>query len=199
MIVTKITSHTKTVSKIFIDYEHILTLFNKDVKALDIYEGKELSESEVSRIIDNFVYIGAKNKALNILERTRRTEHEMITKLSQSGYSMNVVENVIDFLKEYRFIDDIMYAKDYVNIYSKRKSKRKIEFELKKKGIDSNIIDECFIDYDEINEEEIIEKILSKYRLEDGTIPKEKFNKIATSLYRKGFNNSIILRKMREN
>ena len=39
---------------------------------------------------------------------------------------------------------------------------------------------------------------LEKYRTSDGTIPPEKFNKIAASLYRKGFKNSTILKKMRE-
>jgi len=197
MKITKIEPHTKTISKVWLDYELFLTLSNKDIKKLDLYEDKEIQSSEYHRILEEIVIKAAKNKALNIIERSQKTEKEMRDKLRRSGYFDEVIERTISFLKEYNFIDDKNYAASFVMFNSKRKSKRQMQFELKKKGIANYLIDEVFTDYDDEIEEEIIDKYLEKNRLEDGSIPKEKYNKIAANLYRKGFKNSTILKKMR--
>jgi len=197
MNITKIESLTKTISKVWVDYELAFTLSIKDIKKLELYEDKEISESDYNKIIEEIVIRGAKDKALNIIERSMKTEKEMKDRLKRSGYSEYVIERITSFLKEYKFIDDKNYAANYVKFNSKRKSKRQIQFELKKKGIDNYLIDEVLESYDDEVEGQIIDKYLEKFLLEDGTIPEEKFNKIAANLYRKGFKNSTILKKMR--
>lgn len=199
MQITKIMEHSKTISKVWVDYELAFTLPKKDISKLNLYEEKEITQVEYEYIQNEIVFKLAKNKALNILERAIKTEKEMKDKLGRSGYSEYIIEKVIAFLKEYKFIDDTNYAMNYVNFNSTRKSKRQIEFDLRKKGIDKLILDEVLDEYDEEKEGQIIDKYLEKFRLADGTIPEDKFNKIAAKLYRKGFKNSTILKKMRNN
>ena len=52
----------------------------------------------------------AKHRALHLLEYMDRTEKNMRMKLAQGGYPQDVIDETIDFLKSYGYIDDQKYA-----------------------------------------------------------------------------------------
>ena len=60
----------------------------------------------------------------------------METKLSGDGYPKEVINRVMEFLKEYRLIDDRVYTENFIRMNQEKKSCRQIAFELQQKGVD---------------------------------------------------------------
>lgn len=85
---------------------------------------------------------GAKEKALRLLEYRSHSEKELSDKLRRQGADEEDIASVMDFLKEYRLIDDRIYASrlaaDMRNI--KKYGKKRIANELSLKGIAKDII-----------------------------------------------------------
>lgn len=93
-------------------------------------------------------YEQTKHKALKILEYRTHFESELKTKLKRAGAEDENVEMVMEFLKEYNFVNDselsLKYAKDLKNL--KKFGKKRVYAELIKKGVSAelaqNAIDE---------------------------------------------------------
>ena len=87
-------------------------------------------------------YDMAKNKALRLLEFRSHSEGELRQKLKIYGAKSDDIEKVVEFLLEYKLLDDEGYAvrlaNDLHNI--KKFGKRRIEQELFRKGISREII-----------------------------------------------------------
>ena len=60
----------------------------------------------------------------------------METKLLGDGYPKEVINRVMEFLKEYRLIDDRVYTENFIRMNQEKKSRRQIAFELQQKGVD---------------------------------------------------------------
>ncbi len=104
----------------------------------------------------------------------------------------SLIDRVIVKLKEYKFIDDADFAKFWIEQRTKFKGKpiRVIEFELKQKGIDREIIDEILSRFDERKDldlesaKKLAEKKLDFYR---GLDVRKRKEKVTNYLLRKGF------------
>ena len=76
------------------------------------------------------------------------------------------INKVICFLKEYKFIDDLEYAKSYTKecLYIKKYGRKKIKMMLYEKGIASDLIEEIMaeFDFDEAEEDNLSELIEKK-------------------------------------
>jgi len=87
-------------------------------------------------------YDSAKDKALRLLEFRSHSEGELRQKLKIYGANSEDIEKVVEFLLEYKFLNDETYAirlaNDLHNI--KKFGKRRIEQELFRKGISREII-----------------------------------------------------------
>ena len=69
----------------------------------------------------------AKNQALRFLEVMDRTESELRKKLKDKDYSDDEVNEAIDFVKSYNYINDERYARIYIESSRNKKSRKKIE------------------------------------------------------------------------
>lgn len=82
-------------------------------------------------------YDRAKNKALKYLEYRSHSERELCDKLYRAGADSETTERVLEFLREYNFVNDrdyaIRYAKDLKNL--RKLGKKRVFSELIKKGI----------------------------------------------------------------
>lgn len=94
----------------------------------------------------------AREKALSLLADMDRTERQLFDRLKKAGFSDEVIEDTILYAKGYGFINDDRYAENYFEYYKDKRSKRRIEMDLRKKGLSSDTIDrakELFGEYDE--------------------------------------------------
>ena len=60
----------------------------------------------------------------------------------KSHFGLNIIRNFVSMSKEYNYIDDEIFAENYINTYSHQKGKRKLKYELISKGVDKEIIDQ---------------------------------------------------------
>ena len=101
----------------------------------------------------------------------------------------------MEVLKEYRFVDDENYGRNYIRTYGNRKSRRQLEFELTTKGLAkekvSQLLEEC-----EVSESSQILRYLQKKGYQKGiTSPKER-SKLTAALMRKGFSYEAVFELM---
>lgn len=100
----------------------------------------------------------AKEKALRLLEFRAHSEKELCDKLIRAGAQKEDLPQIIEFLKEYNFLNDREYAKslarDLQNL--KKLGKRRIRDELWSKGIKSEDIDEAVSELADDDPEELL-------------------------------------------
>ncbi|OFZ59443.1 MAG: hypothetical protein A2328_11095 [Bdellovibrionales bacterium RIFOXYB2_FULL_36_6] len=91
------------------------------------------------------------NLALNYLALQPRSIHEIHLYLTKKGFDEDIVSSIIDLLMEYKYLDDRNFTKSFVEsrVKNKPKSKFALTYELNKKGIDSNVIEDVLKDYDD--------------------------------------------------
>jgi len=129
----------------------------------------------------------AKHRALYLLERIDRTEHELRQKLAQD-YEPEVVEEALEYVKKYHYIDDMRYARNYIISKSQVKSRRQIEQELiLKKGLSREFVDEAFSQVDVEDEVFLIRRWMEKKKIDPRTADRETLQKFYLFLMRRGF------------
>lgn len=88
-------------------------------------------------------YDETREKALRLLEFRSHSERELTEKLKRAGSADEDIERVMEFCREYGFVNDEQYAKrkarDLQNL--KKFGRRRISQELRQKGIAQELID----------------------------------------------------------
>ena len=72
----------------------------------------------------------AKLKALQLLTGMDRTENQLREKLKQKEYPTEIVEQAIEYVKSFGYINDERYAQRYIEYKKTRKSKKELYMEL---------------------------------------------------------------------
>lgn len=138
----------------------------------------------------------ARECALFLLEYRDRTEQQMRQKLKEREYEPQEIEEALSFLKEYRYIDDADYAERYIRVYSCKKSARQIRFDLERKGIARDVVEQ-YLEETPVDEESQIREYLRKKGCRPGErLDAAVYKKITAGLCRKGFSYEVIRRVM---
>lgn len=191
MIITGITELTKSRSKIEIDYAFAFVLYKGELRVYGLKEGSEISEEAYEEIMKKVLPRRAKLRAMNLLKQRSYTRYALAEKLRSGGYPEQVIEEALDYVESFHYIDDRRYALDYIEYNKERKSRAKIIRELQQKGIEDTLIqevwEECAGD-DERNleREQILYWVRKKHFCAENADFKEK-QRMMAFLYRKGF------------
>lgn len=200
MIVTQITELSKSRSKIYIDQEFAFVLYKGELRLYHVAEGKELSENVYEEIMHTILPKRAKLRAMNLLQKRSYTEKQLADKLKEGWYPQSIIEEAVDYVKSFHYVDDLQYAQDYINCYEGRKSLKKMEQELKQKGIGKEVLVEAFRNWEdnggEQDEISMIQTLLEKKNYRDDCDMKEK-HRIYAYLLRKGFSSEQVQSAMR--
>lgn len=86
----------------------------------------------------------AKLRAIHLLEYRDRTEKDMRRKLRQDGYPAEVIEETMEYLRSYGYIDDKRYASRYFSSRLEQKGRRRLFQELQQKGVPASVIQEAW-------------------------------------------------------
>lgn len=78
----------------------------------------------------------ARRKAMLLLEHMDRTEKGLSDRLRQAGFSAEEVEDAMNYVRSYGYLNDLRYAENYISFRINSKSRQKILQELAGKGID---------------------------------------------------------------
>ena len=97
-----------------------------------------------------------KTRVMKYVIYKRRTEQEIKTKFSNS-IEENMLKDIIEYLKEAKYIDDKEYIEKAINNYKmlKNLSLKEVKYKLLSKGLNKNDIEDYFYEHkDELNEYE---------------------------------------------
>ncbi len=140
------------------------------------------------------------NKALEFLSYRPRSEKEVRDRLKIKYQKSNIknfaliIDKVIQKLKKYDFVNDLEFAKKWVEsrLRFKPRSARLIKLELKQKGIGQDIIDKMINDEglminDLESAKKLVEKKMGRFRNKFGMTREEIYQKLGRFLASKGF------------
>ncbi len=169
---------------VFLDNQFVCGMDEFCIYKYRLCEGKEINLDELQNIQLEAEGNIAFETAVSLISKNARTEKQMRDYLSQKGYMPVVVDNVIQKLIEYRYINDQVFAEDFWDNYKNHWGKRKIKFALLQKGVAEDTIEQLLENTN--NQQEAIIEISKKYmKNKDNT--RENYEKLARHLASRGF------------
>ena len=146
--------------------------------------GMQIEESRLIEIQIETEYQAALDYALTFISKSVKTEKQVRDKLISKGYLGEIIDKVIDKLKEYGYVDDGDFSSRYVSTYKGVKGRLLIKNELRKKGVSDTHVQEALSSID--SQEEAAKKLAEKY-LKNKEITKQNLLKCYKYLLSKGF------------
>ena len=137
-----------------------------------------------------------RDKALSILERKDQTEYQMTKALTDAGYSEEETSDAVEWLKELKYIDDLDYARRYLDVLvAKGRGRIRIRQEMSKRGLSGeeiyNIIDDGFSP--ETERENALKIALKLKESLPSDVEKQKLmRKLSSKLATQGYNYDIV-------
>lgn len=127
--------------------------------------GDELTQEELSDLMERSDARRAREKALYLLEHRSHSKRELTEKIARTAASREAAQAAADRLEEIGLIDDKAFAESYARelFLRKRFGALRVRQELSRKGIDRELIDQVMAPYlEEDTGEENIALVLAK-------------------------------------
>jgi regulatory protein len=182
--------HLDNDNVVFINYE----IFIKS----GLRKNDNISENQIDSLIKENQKFAVKQRAFRYLGRRLLSENELRLKLKQKKYDENIIDEIIEYLKENEYLNDLEFANVFSseNIRNKFWGKNKVKAELMRRGINNEIILQVLLEKfpegnDLNNAIELAQKkylLLSKRNLGQKKI-KEK---MISFLFSKGYDYEVI-------
>ena len=151
--------------------------------------------------VDTEKFKDVKIKMAAICSRSEQCTNDIRKKILASGLPENDAEEIISQLKKENFIDDARYISSYVSekFRINRWGKIKLNYYLKLKGLDEQLINEGL---DSLNEEKYHEALLKTMKEKAKTLKKknkyEKMGQIIRFAQSRGFEPELIHRYLNQ-
>jgi regulatory protein len=147
----------------------------------------------------------AREAALKLLERTRRTRSDLSRRLREKGYAEAVVADVIERLAGVGLLDDAEYAHAFIAGRWGRRAAgwRRLEQELRRRGVAADDIDRArarFVEEqggaDEVRlARRVVAQVVRRYAALE---PRARRQRLYALLVRRGFDGDTIEQALRE-
>lgn len=202
MIVTDIQELSKSRSKIVLDQEFAFVLYKGELRQYSIKLGQEFSEEAYREIMTEVLPKRAKLRAMNLLKSRTYTTAQLRIKLQQGGYPETVIGEALEYVASFHYTDDLRYAVDFITDNEHRKSRFRIEQDLRGKGIPAEVIEQAWQKWQANggtqDEDAMIEALLRKKNYDSERADIKEQQKVYAFLMRKGFSGEKISRAMRK-
>ena len=186
MKVDKIEALDKRKSKVYLDGDFAFVLYNGELRRYRIEEGGFLEEDVYEEILHDVIFRRARERALYLLKSSAKTEAEIRQKLKSGFCPQEAIEETVRFLERYHYLDDREYARNYVELYGKKKSRAEVTQSLMRKGIDRQVIKEL-CEESPPDTEASIQAVLKKRGYYGQQADPQKQRKTVAYLMRRGF------------
>ena len=191
-VITKIEQQkNKARVNIFVDDAFFCGLNKETALIFKLKVGEVVSEETLKHAVFESETKSAFEKASNYLETRMHSKKELFDKLIKKGYSKESINEAIKKLEEYHFVDDSLFAKQFLEQNGKL-SKNMIKNKLLQKGVSFDIVNDNINSREDDAEYEICEKQIKKY-LNSKTISNyNDLSKMYASMLRKGFSIEMV-------
>ena len=162
MKITDIRPRRKGLSAVYIDGDYALSLDTQTLLEHRIDIGREFDDEELHDLIESSNERRAKEKALWLISYRSHSKKELRDKISRTCDRQSA-EKAVERMEELGLVNDRDYAERCAQtlIFTKHMSKRGAAMELRRKGIESEIIDEVLDDI-EVDEREQIQAVIER-------------------------------------
>lgn len=188
MFVTKIEPVTKTKYRVELDQKFAFVLYKGELAKFGIRESEELPEEQYEKIRTEVILKRAKLRAMHLLTDMARTESGLREKLKQGMYPEDLIEDAIDYVKSFGYLDDDRYAEQFIESKKGSKSKKEIRTLLLQKGICTEKIDRALEKYwQEEDSAEAIRALIRKKKVDLSQASDQEIQRLYGFFGRKGF------------
>lgn len=162
MKITDIRPRRKGLSAVYIDGDYALSLDTQTLLEHRIDIGREFDDEELHDLIESSNERRAKEKALWLISYRSHSKKELRDKIRRTCDRQSA-EKAVERMEELGLVNDRDYAERCAQtlIFTKHMSKRGAAMELRRKGIESEIIDEVLDDI-EVDEREQIQAVIER-------------------------------------
>lgn len=178
---------------VYVEGEFAFGLDEIDMLYYKLLNASEISEEKYNHIKENVVFNKARDAAVKFIGFKARTKKEVENKLKEKDFSEDIILRVINLMEKYGYIDDYSYAGSFLRDKFNLKGFgiKRIEYELKLKGVDNNIIQQV-IEENNIDEVGKAVSLVHKKYEEFSSLDFKEKKKVYYFLSRKGFSFSVI-------
>ena len=191
MIVTNVEELAKSRSKIYIDGEFAFVLYKGELRLYGMKVGAQLSQSDYQTIMNEVLPKRAKLRSMNLLKSKDYTKEQLKRKLREGFYPEMVIDEAIEYVKSYHYIDDYRYCIQFIEYNAGAKSRQRMIRDLGIKGVDREVIlkamDELSKNASLYSEDELIRDLIMKKNYDIQTTDIKEKQRIMRYLYGKGF------------
>ncbi len=166
MKITDITVQKKNKNRVsvYADDEYAFSLDGADALRLGVKIGAEITEEDIKTYNIESNLSKAKAKAFDIVSRKSVTEKQLREKLAEKGYDIDICDEVVRTLQEYNYINDADYAENFIEYaVSKGWGKKKISFELERRGVERAIVSDVLSTFEDSPEDRIYDILCVKF------------------------------------
>lgn len=173
--------------RVYLNDEPAFWLYNSEISRYKIREGQPFSPALEAEIYGEVLPKRAKLRCLNLLKLRDKTEMELIRKLRLEEYPEEVIIQAVEYVKSYRYVDDLRYAKNYIEYKRDTKSPQQIRYELQGRGVAENLISQAFEEAESVDVTAQILRWAEKKHFDIETKDTKERQKFYSFLLRKGF------------
>ena len=172
-------------------------VYYSEVRGLHLEAGTYISREIYEKIFEEIVGKRAKKRALHLLEQMDRTEQQLREKLMASEYPARCVEDAIEYVKRFHYLDDERYALTFTRYKKDKMSRQQIKLKLMSKGIARDIISNVIEEEYDTDETVQIRNLLEKKHFSSENSDEGEFRRTYNYLLRRGFRSNDVLKEMK--
>ena len=162
MVIIGIEPYSKGKVLVSFDLAESLILYKGEVRSLGLEEQMPVSSELYEQIFYEIVGRRAIKRAMHLLEKMDRTEAQLRRKLMEGKYPQELVDQAVEYVRSYHYIDDDRYARTFIRLNQERRSIGRMRMDLMSRGVSQEIIERALEEENETSQESLIEKILQK-------------------------------------
>lgn len=189
----KVQLHNKQRVNVFLDGEFGFGLSRITAAWLRI--GQVLTDEKIAELQKSDGFEIALQQAIHFIEFRPRTEAEVRTRLEKDEIQAEVIDEVLVRLRAGGLLDDTRFAQSWVENRSafRPRSRRALEIEMRRKGLDAEAIEKALVDVDQSQEENLAYQAAQKQMRKFGHLERLEFrSKLGSFLARRGFGYEVI-------
>ncbi len=139
----------KGLVQLYLDGEEAVKLDREVFLRAGLRPGDQISDEELHQLILDSDARRAKEKALYLLEHRNHSKRELTEKIARTAASWEAAEAAAGQMEELGLVDDQAYARDRARemFLRKRWGPLRVRQELRRKGIDGELIEELLEEY----------------------------------------------------
>ena len=193
MQITKVAPAAKTPGRynIFVDGQYSFSLDELQLVQAGLHSGLDIDEEQLAKFRNESEFGKNYIRAIDLISRRLRSEKEIRDYARRKSWTADNTERVIERLKVRGYLNDKVFAESFVRARQNacKYSRRRIELDLRRKGIADSIVKEVL--HDEVSDTDALRKLIAKRvkRYDDPT-------KLKAYLLRAGFNYDDINREI---